>query len=179
MTSKSQPFLSQIDDVFTKEQCKTLIDYFESQKSNFISSGVAQYQRVILDDKRLADTLYNNLKSFIPPMCDGKPVVGLNRVFRFSKYSAGEGFSMHKDGYNRDHINGTTSAMTLNIFLNDDFEGGETNFYHTMHEKDLRFSVVPKAGRGALFASQQYHMGKTVTKGFKYLIRTDVMVYDF
>ena len=64
--------------------------------------------------------------------------------------------------------------MTLNIFLNDNFEGGETEFLY--NNKTLRYSAKPKLGRGALFDAQQYHRGNVVMNGNKYLMRTDVMV---
>jgi predicted 2-oxoglutarate/Fe(II)-dependent dioxygenase YbiX len=107
----------------------------------------------------------------------GNQVTGLNDHFRFSKYHPGQQFGIHRDGINQD-ATGARSALTLNIFLNDDFEGGSTDFFHTRNEDDLRFSVKPKPGRGALFFAQQYHCGRQVTKGFKYLLRTDVMVMD-
>ena len=67
------------------------------------------------------------------------------------------------------------SCLTLNIFLNDDFEGGETDFLFD-DKQTLRFSAKPKAGRAMLFYSQQYHRGNKVTKGEKYLLRTDIMI---
>jgi predicted 2-oxoglutarate/Fe(II)-dependent dioxygenase YbiX len=86
---------------------------------------------------------------------------------------------MHLDGCNEDqHASGeTTSAyFTLNVFLNEDFEGGHTDFFNKMKgEKRPRFSVQPQAGRAALFWSAQPHRGNRVTRGTKYLFRTDVM----
>jgi len=175
--NQTLPFLIQIDGVFTSGQCQKLIDLAESKKMEYIDRANAQYYRVILDSKELADSLYKQLKYLIPETRNKKRVVGLNNVFRFSKYLKGDEFGMHKDGYNQDY-QGNRSAMTLNIFLNEDFEGGETNFYYTADENDLRFSVKPKIGRGALFDSQQYHKGNAVLSGIKYLIRTDVMVSD-
>jgi len=67
------------------------------------------------------------------------------------------------------------SYATLNIFLNDDFTGGETIFY----EKDKRTiteKCKPKSGRGAFFYSQQFHEGAKITNGYKYLLRTDLMI---
>lgn len=41
--------------------------------------------------------------------------------------------------------------MTLNIFLNDQFDGGETDFFY--ENKTKRLSAKPKPGRAALFDS--------------------------
>lgn len=176
------PLLIQIDDIFSKEECKSLIELAESKDMHLVDSGVAQYFRVILDDHELASKLYKRLFKFIPKTIDEKRVVGLNSTFRFSKYIRGGDFKMHKDGVNQDS-KGNRSALTLNIFLNDEFEGGETEFFYSPvtgipDEKDLRYSVKPKPGRGALFYAQQYHRGNLITKGVKWLIRTDVMVSD-
>lgn len=98
--------------------------------------------------------------------------VGCNPMFRIAKYQPGGQFEIHMDGVNEDdHEN--TSVLTLNIFLNDDFDGGETDF---LHNKRLRCSVLPEVGKAALFDHGQYHRGNKVSNGEKYLLRTDIMV---
>jgi len=165
-----------------KEQCCKLIASAESIGFNDIDRGNACYGRVVgrmkFEDQHLHEWLWNRLRDAIPSHVDGNPVVGLNDHFRFSKYHAGQFFDIHKDGINQDS-NGNRSALTLNIFLNEDFEGGETDFFYSINRSDLRFSVSPKAGRGALFFAQQYHCGNEILSGTKYLLRTDVMVRDF
>ena len=180
------PLLIQIDDVFTTKQCQDMIAAAELTGFTAVDRGdMAQYGRVVMILPDLARVLYNRLKHIIPSTVDGNPTTGLNDHFRFSKYHPGQRFNIHKDGINQDS-NGDRSALTLNIFLNDTFEGGETEFYHTspFHGETVtdsvqrRFVCQPQAGRGALFFAQQYHCGKEVTDGIKYLIRTDVMVTD-
>ncbi len=175
-----------LDDIFTLEQCKTLIQVCEAQGLEHVDRsasglGTVKYDRAMLANKDLAAALFKRLKQYIPQFVDGKRVHGLNNYFRFSKYYPGGEFAIHKDGVNQDVL-GNRSAMTLNIFLNDDFEGGETDFFHNANNrgiKELRRSVKPKTGSGVLFYSQQYHRGNKVTQGIKYLLRTDVMVSDF
>ncbi|CAH6421060.1 Hypothetical protein KVN_LOCUS118 [uncultured virus] len=167
-------FLKVIDDIFTEEECKSIIKLAENRGLDDIDRGIAKYHRTIIKDKKLSDKLYIQLKSHIPIMFNGSKTICLNDHFRFSKYFPGEEFGLHKDGINQDSF-GNRSVMTLNIFLNDDFSGGETDFYFD-DQKKLRYSVIPKIGRGALFDSQQYHCGNKVLSGYKYLLRTDVMV---
>lgn len=52
-------------------------------------------------------------------------------------------FNKHKDGFNQDK-NGNISIITFNIFLNDNFDGGETYFYNDNGE--LILSIKPKTG---------------------------------
>jgi len=171
------PLLVQVDDIFTAEQCQKLIAVAEDIGFKPIDNDVAQYGRVTIIRPDLARALHQRLQSYMPRHIDGNPITGLNDHFRFSKYHPGQQFKIHKDGINQDS-SGARSALTLNIFLNDDFAGGSTDFFRSKNEADLRFSVTPATGRGALFFAQQYHCGKEVTSGFKYLLRTDVMVMD-
>ena len=85
---------------------------------------------------------------------------GMNSHSRLSMYDPKQFFGIHKDGINFDKNNKQRmSYATLNIFLNDNFEGGAATFY----EKDkstvkLRF-VNQEMGSGSFFYSQQFHEG--------------------
>ncbi len=174
--------LYQIDNIFTPAQCQMLIATAETIGYQGVDRGNAVYNRVVgkvsIEGVPLHQFLKNALAGIIPDSIDGKRVTGLNDHFRFSKYYKGQFFDIHKDGVNQDS-QGNRSALTLNIFLNSDFEGGETDFFNSNSPSDLRYSVKPAPGRGALFFAQQYHRGNAIISGEKYLIRTDVMVSDF
>jgi hypothetical protein len=172
-----EPYLQQIDNLFSPTQCKALIAFAESKGFELIDRGNAKYYRVKSSLPNLAEDLEKKLRDYIPNFVDGKRVTGLNDYFRFSKYTEGQEFGIHRDGVNQ-NSKGDRSVMTLNIFLNDDFEGGETDFFYSNNKSDLRFSAIPKPGRGALFYAQQHHCGNKIKKGIKYLIRTDLMVSD-
>ena len=58
--------------------------------------------------------------------------------------------------------------LTLIVYLNDDFEGGETDF-------DLGVCVDPRPGTALLFQHFLLHEGCKVTAGMKYVLRSDVM----
>jgi len=171
------PFLHQIDNLFTVEECKELIERANKEGWKDVDRDIATYRRVTIVDKRLSASLFKKIRGLLGSHYQGKRITGLNELFRFSKYEPGEKFEMHKDGFNVNRA-GDRSIMTLNIFLNDDFDGGETDFY-LGDRTTLRFSCKPKPGRGALFDSQQYHCGNEVRNGYKYLIRTDVMATIF
>jgi hypothetical protein len=57
--------------------------------------------------------------------------------------------------------------MIFMIYLNDDFEGGETTF--------PEFLIRPEQGMALIFNHDVYHSGREVTRGTKYVLRTDVM----
>ena len=59
--------------------------------------------------------------------------------------------------------------MTLMVYLNDIFEGGETVFNET--------TIKPQKGMALIFHHTLVHEGAAVTTGRKYVLRSDVM-YD-
>jgi hypothetical protein len=62
----------------------------------------------------------------------------------------------------------------LLVYLNDDFRGGETAFLD--EDENVLSEVAPVAGMALVLRQDVYHMAAAVTKGVKYLLRTDVMV---
>lgn len=166
-------FLKVFDQLLSDHECESLVTFFEKNLMiDFIDRGNAEYFRVEHDDPELAESLWSRIENEVPKTFKGERVVGLNSHFRMSKYEPGMQFGIHKDGINQNSL-GHRSVMTLNIFLNENFDGGETDFF--LDDKTLRFSAKPQMGRGALFDSQQYHCGNVVSNGCKYLLRTDVM----
>lgn len=173
-------FLCVIDGIFTKEECRDLIDRAEKIGWHEPQTG-GKYLRAIAIDEKLAEDVFNRIKEYLPESDHGYTLEYINSHFRFSKYRAGGKFDIHCDGKNIDlkmDANGYNyeAVMTLNIFLNDNFEGGETDFF-TLDGNvyNLRHRVEPKTGRGALFYHDQWHRGNVVKTPYKYLIRTDVM----
>jgi hypothetical protein len=61
------------------------------------------------------------------------------------------------------------SLVTLVFYLNDGFEGGETDF----PELDRR--IAPRAGRALLFQHRILHEATEVRSGEKLVLRTDVL----
>ena len=118
----------------------------------------------------LAEEVFARIRERIPEEFSAE---GCNERWRFSEYEGGGEFKIHRDGRNQDRA-WRKSVITVNIFLNEEFRGGSTDFY--MDDKEtLRESVKAKRGRAAVFDAQQYHVGARVEEGRKYLLRTDVM----
>lgn len=92
--------------------------------------------------------------------------------YLYSISSDVETFGQHKHSF---------SLMTMVVYLNEDFEGGETAFYVPQEENrrvPKRVVVAPKRGSAVLFLQQKYlHEGLELFGGAKYIIQTSVM-YD-
>jgi prolyl 4-hydroxylase len=165
-------YLRVFDNIFSEEECKDLIKHFDSNKTKFIDRGIAEYYRLEEDLPEMANILWNKVKNELPEYYSNKKLLYLNTYFRYAKYEHGMEFGLHKDGLNQDK-NGNRTILTFNIFLNDEFTGGETDFFDD--NGNLLLSAKPKPGRSVIFDGNINHRGNKVLNGCKYLLRTDVM----
>ena len=172
----------QIEDVFTLEnffsrtECKNHIYFSEVagyqeatvslREGARMMKGIRNNDRLIYTDQELADKLFTRILPFLPPDIEGMKPVGLNERFRFYRYTEKQRFNKHRDGrfVRNEH---EESRLTFLIYLNDDFQGGETEFEEV--------SIFPKAGSGLVFLHELRHKGCPVIAGTKYVLRTDVM----
>jgi hypothetical protein len=126
---------------------------------------VRNNDRVIVDDVTLAERVWNRVDAFVPRMLLGRQVRGLNERFRFYRYAPGQKFSWHADApFQRE--NGELSLLTFMVYLNDAFEGGATRFES--------LAVKGQIGMALVFEHGLIHEGGEVSKGLKYVLRSDV-----
>jgi prolyl 4-hydroxylase len=128
--------------------------------------------RLIVDDPTLAGRLFQRLKGTLPRLAGGRRATGLNERFRYYRYGPGQTFAPHHD-FPFERSAAAASALTLMVYLNDDFAGGSTDFYH--EDQTLRLSVRPARGMALIFRHEILHAGTRVESGRKYVLRTDVM----
>jgi predicted 2-oxoglutarate/Fe(II)-dependent dioxygenase YbiX len=165
-----------IEDFWNLEECDDFIfkseaigyepATIETEGGQKVVTSVRNNNRVIYKDYELADILWLQLKPFAPKQIGYSKAVGLNELFRFYKYQPGQEFKRHRDqSYIRSE--GEASYYTFMIYLNEDYEGGETNFGNLV--------IQPKKGLALVFLHSLEHEGRPVTKGTKYVLRTDIM----
>lgn len=166
-----------IEDFLTSAACDEYIamangEVFEEAKVNMnghqmMSKGIRNNDRLMVFDNDLAEDLFRKAAEFLPQEHENYKLKNFNEMFRVYKYSPGQRFKMHRDGsYIRNE--NEKSFYTFLIYLNDDFEGGETEF-------EGLFTVAPKTGSALVFYHPLRHEGKTLISGLKYVLRTDVM----
>ena len=132
-----------------------------------MNKDVRDNYRVIMDSPELAEEIWEKVKH-LAPIEDGWEPTGLNERMRFYRYEYGQQFKRHVDGEFK-RSDDEVSMVTVLLYLNDDFNGGETQFFHP-------FQVVnPEQGQLLLFKHRQLHEGSPVTTGRKYVLRTDIM----
>lgn len=165
-----------IEDFFSVQECDDLIIWseqtgFEEAKvqvdgQEIMLKGIRNNSRILLTDVDLAKRIWNRFEAYAVTPFENSTAIGLNELFRFYKYEPNQRFKKHRDGSfirNDEEV----SLFTFMIYLNDDFEGGETSFEN--------YIVKPKKGTALVFHHPLKHTGETVLSGVKYALRTDVM----
>lgn len=199
------PNLSIMKDVFSAEECKAIIAATESVgflpdapiKEDGSESSILAHNVYWVVDESFHDALWNRVRPFIPSQVDGRKARSINRRFRVYQYVPGAEYRCHFDGawppsgispitgkymYDASPPDAKQSSLfTFLVYLNDEFEGGETTFFlpSVMEGKMSAYPVRPMMGSIALFPHGQtkgalLHEGTGVRKGAKYIIRTDV-----
>ncbi|QHT65891.1 oxidoreductase, 2OG-Fe(II) oxygenase [Rhodocytophaga rosea] len=165
-----------VENFLSKEECEHYISLSEevgyeiakvnTESGQRVLTQVRNNNRVLYNNEALAQLLWEKAKPFIPEKIGNSTAIGFNELFRFYRYEPGQQFRGHFDqSYIRNAEE--VSFVTFMIYLNDDFEGGETTFQD--------FWIEPKQGMALIFFHDLYHSGREVSRGIKYVLRTDVM----
>jgi len=90
-------------------------------------------------------------------------------------------FYRHHDGdYVREDLS-ERSFYTMMLYLNDDFEGGSTNFLdetgpkNEKGEYNITHKIQPQPGMALVFDHRTLHEGDAVKNGKKYIMRSDIL----
>ena len=177
--------LSLINNVFSDEECSNLIIYSENvgyvQASSYIDKYKKEHYfleirkslRCIVDDINFAKILYKRIAHIIPNNYKDMTFCEINPRFRFLKYTCGDHFAKHTDEHYKNDKN-EISLITALIYLNDDYEGGNTKFLiDDKNENDI--SIIPKIGLICLMDQNILHEVPNIINVVKYFIRTELM----
>lgn len=178
---RSDPILLTIPNFLPPDVCRAEIARAEAigfapapittRRGFVMMPEVRNNTRVMLDDGDLAARLFTELAPRLASLCE--PPVGLNERLRYYKYGPAECFRWHHDGSFR-RANGEESELTFLVYLNDEFEGGETEFEYRSPSWPGR-SIRPQTGMALIFTHRVQHQGAPVASGTKYVLRSDVM----
>lgn len=137
--------------------CARMVE--ERQAANFTDSG--RFTNKKWTDAALASEFFERL--------DGRVAGALraNTLIMGALFHPGDAFGIHTDtGLFYDRATGEKSRWTVLIYLNDDFEGGDTVFYDGDTWAETR-RVRPEAGKALVFDIDLWHSGSPVTAGVK------------
>ncbi len=197
------PTLGMAVNVLSPDECKAIIAAGESvnflpdapvREDGDISILAHNFYWVV--DTAFHDALWSRISPFVPSNVGGRLARGLNRRFRVYRYVPGAEYRCHIDGAwppsgileNDKYVYDASpedkkqsSLFTFLVYLNDEFEGGETTFFLPAAREGILngYPVRPVMGSVAIFPHGDanealLHEGTGVRKGAKYIIRTDV-----
>jgi hypothetical protein len=148
-----------------------------SASGRVVEAGVRDSTTAVLRDHALAAELYQRVLPHVPRRMSTElgsrgrvrmEVAGVYVPVRIYRYEPGQHFGLHNDQsyFGED---GTKSLLTLMVYLNEGFGGGETDF------PEQGQTIVPRTGMALLFQHMLLHAGKRVTAGTKLVLRSDVL----
>lgn len=161
----------------------------------------------VLHDTQFAQLLWERVRAHVLPDLTHIPfntylntetrgkewsAVGVVDKLRLYKYSPGEEFPEHVDyKTGRDIVRGgkryrQQTFITLLVYLNEDFDGGTTNYWvnhegihcrflRDVEDKPPSHRIQPVTGRAVLQEQNLLHEGSAPTRGTKYVLRTDIL----
>lgn len=165
-----------VNNFLSSEDCARCIDMSEekgyekavvnTEKGTKIVENVRNNNRILFKNQQLASSIWEKIGNYVPAKIGNSYAIGLNELFRFYKYESGQQFKRHTDeSYIRNE--NEASYYTLLIYLNEDYQGGETIFD--------QLSIKVTTGMALWFLHALPHEGAAVTEGVKYVLRTDIM----
>jgi len=187
-------------NVFSPEECRAIIASSETCGFEPINyrEDYRRNVRLVVDKPDFASEFYRRVSKFLPEVltvpdhCDEigfglggtwEPV-GLNYHLRICKYEPGGFFCAHADGRYVESEK-RQSFFTCMLYLNGDFEGGETRFLDSARCEGLHLQLAPddavthrirpEEGLVLLFWQPLIHEGNRLATGEKYILRTEVM----
>ena len=195
-----------LKNVLTKNECDQLIEnsnpHYQSLDQEFLKSE-RQNNRVISLNSDFATIIYNRIRNFVFDDPKIKSVIPcgfgtdgiwepykINDCFRFNQYIGPSiGFTAHRDATYIENED-IRSILTILIYLNEDFDHGETIFLksHNKRQKGQivseelangyheRFKYKPVTGSALIFNHNMIHLGNKIFENdTKYVIRTDIV----
>jgi len=181
-----------LHNLLSPNECKQFIDLTEDMGYDLAkvttSFGTMVEAKGVRNNKRVMwqshedvwNPIWERVSKYIPATTKLRSrtwkAYGLNERLRFYRYHKGETFLPHYDGsFPRSHDD--ESMLTFIIYLNDNFEGGNTTFFP---RGKPAVSVKPRQGSALIFWHGSHpcsprHEGSTLQSGEKYVFRSDVM----
>ncbi|MBC9908992.1 prolyl hydroxylase family protein [Chitinophaga varians] len=164
-----------VEDFFSEEECQYMIDYCEQHHlfnrsmtgaadgTNEVTAGRTSYSAFITAGRQ--DAIFNEIIERAADLME----VEATRIedLQCVRYGEGQEYRPHFDSFE----SGLKRRATLLVYLNDDFEGGETIF------PEIDVSISPKKGMALAFINldEQHndiiyalHGGAPVTGGTKF-----------
>jgi len=161
-----------LPNIITEENCKKLIKRFELEGSLNEELEIIDYRcgRYDFENSALSAEMARRTRSSVMDAGLDLKIVG-TRWYVSKYWPVTSHITEHVDGNVK--IGDLTSNYTFLLYLNDNFEGGET----VITEDDENPIVVkPKTGSILLIRQDIFHEAWPCYEGFKYILRGDIVL---
>lgn len=160
------------EDLLNENECKTIINRIEAagfKTARQYDQGRHNKETFIVekDVEQKILLAFEKLKLVSPEK--NVQIEKLSHPLEFYKYDKGDYIKCHTDAP-REIEKDLWSSLTLVLYLNDNYYGGETNFPRR------NIKVTPHRGCGLVFDQQLDHEAMIVNEGTKYILRTNCLV---
>ena len=184
-------FIIRYRGAFSQEECKEIIEnieYFENNKLLFHDKSKLHredHKSICIDNtlvvdlpatQRVSQLLLPKFKPCVDEYINRFSLLNTNKFLVYSvklkKIEAGSGF--HEWHYENGSILNSTRAFVIQLYLNDDFDGGETEFlYQNRREEAVAGDVI-------LFRAgyTHVHRGNPPLGGTKYIATSWAITQD-
>lgn len=178
-----------IKEAFSPEFCNNIIhdkkDSFKKASTHYPTS-YRNNDRQVIDNKQFSKELFLKIKQYLPKTIHTEGISQkesgiwelqqLNSRLRVCRYLPNQYFNKHLDGIHYVSHN-IQSKLTFMIYLNgqEDFKGGNTLFFKNKTDEFPFKSYTPEKGDLIIFDHNLWHSGALVTKGIKYVLRSDII----
>lgn len=176
-----------IPDAFSAPECAEIVRSVENaewlaatvnrEEGRRVDQRVRDNTVAIVRNPNLAEDLYRRIRPHVPNSMNAEThgnaradlvPVGVFLPLRVYRYEVGQHFGLHED-QSYFGPNGEVSLLTLLVYLNEDFDGGETEF------PEQNQIIQPRTGTILLFQHRVLHAGNRIVRGTKMVLRTDVL----
>lgn len=156
-------------DIVDAHTCKTICAKIDHELREY---EFDDYEKTRFKHDRLRDIVSKRLHS----------ETGFLESFGLSgDFSLRNSWTCHKylQGHSlRTHVDGSRNGSILSVlvYLNDDFSGGETLFKQSYLSPIVEASIDPRQGSVLVLRQNAWHSAQPVLSGVKYIARTDLLL---
>lgn len=159
------------DKIYEKSDLLKLEKMFLTSTWQVHENNTAKRKYISIEDYLNPNTIIEKYLAYLSGLeacCLHDGLMKCSKYFsdvKIAKYDEGDEFNWHCDHWPEEHMGIHIKRQLASItYLNDDFEGGETEF-------SCGIIIKPEVGKTLVFPANWCfpHRGKVVTKGTKYI----------
>ena len=177
---KSQ--ITEIKNFLTKEECDYLIDMIDANnvRSSVVVGGTntSEISNVRTSSTSNLDPINKTVNSIHKKIANELGLdIKMGESLQGQKYEVGQYFKEHADyfsgvAYDKHCLSSGNRTFTFMIYLNDDFDGGGTNFprLNTIIKPEKGKAIIWENTKNGIVQEQTHHEGMEVEKGTKYIV---------